>query len=90
MLENLWKCPDCDVFCPRDIAVWHVASHLYSSGHEHGIYMHPHMNCPYCNTDRSAQLVELTLWMRDHASQSHQVTMERLLKVYSVTKKETV
>lgn len=53
--------------------------------------MHPHLNCPICpslregEADRKqAQLVDLTIWLREHKSQSNQITAERLLKDFII------
>lgn len=55
---------------------------------------HPHLNCPMCQGAKTGSIegevshIDLTIWLRDHHSQSHQITAERFLKEFTVTRKD--
>lgn len=50
--------------------------------------VHPHTTCPYCST--SITFNELWDWLMKNQSDACQVTAEKMMKAFTITKKGTV
>ena len=60
--------------------------------------MHPHNNCPHCIADRigealrapgrPATLEDITLFLRDRSGIAHQITAERMLREFTIYRKD--